>query len=238
MQLIFVILISSALVSGCAMWPSIKSKSDITSAAKTDYFCDKDENAKACANALNEELSLLIDRVRKQNWGISYTSLALATATGSVLTFGGGGDALKGLAIAAGSLLGINTIVDTKTQTAIYRDALKELNCVTGVYVGLKNSGTSISTESANYSSIFDQAEKNKIHIQAATFISTNATDGDEKKILVNHLIKQRVDGIVNFYETVKSTNSSADEKLRTAVNSIRNEAQLKFEVVSCNCPT
>ncbi len=233
MKLILTIISSAVFLSGCAMWPSIKSTADIKAGQSSGQFCNSNDVARDCANALNKELGDLIDHAGKFNWGVSYTSLALATATGSVLTFGGGGDALKGLAIAAGSLLGVNTIVNTKTQIEIYQTARKDLKCVSEGYDELQFSSNLISTKS-KYNSIFDPTDgTTEIKISNINTAKTNFLSNKKINLVMaktdDYLIAERLYGLMDFFETVNSSKATADGKLRTAVNSIRDDVQAKL---------
>lgn len=129
------IAVASLTVGSCAMWPKLTPDSELTPSAKADIVCRTSdfEIAYACAFTANAELSKLVDDVGDYNRSSSYTAWLLGTATGGVLAFGGGEGALKGLAVGAGGLIGLNTIVNTDQQLLALTKAKRELSCVMAV---------------------------------------------------------------------------------------------------------
>lgn len=122
-------------VSSCAMWPKLKPDAELAPASEANIQCRTSsyDTAYACAFTAHAELSELVDHVGNYNRSSSYTAWVLGTVTGGVLAFDGGEGVLKGLAVGAGGLIGLNTIVSTEQQLQAVTKAKNELSCVMAV---------------------------------------------------------------------------------------------------------
>jgi len=139
------IVLASLTMSSCAMWPTLKDDKDLKPAAANEILCRTDDfdTAYKCAAATHAELSDLVDGVGDYNRSSSYAAWVLGTATGGVLAFDGGESGLKGLAVGAGGLIGLNSVVKTDEQIRVVSKAKDELNCVMTVAKQVHAAGTS-----------------------------------------------------------------------------------------------
>ncbi|MHC8337567.1 hypothetical protein [Pseudomonas sp. HLT2-19-2] len=121
--------------SGCAFYPVLKSQQDFKPATTAGIPCNTQHYAEAmqCAATLDGELSELTKGVHEYNLFSSYSAWFLGAITGGVLAFDGGEDVLKGLAVAVGSLVGLNAVVKPEDQRKIASAAQKELSCIVSV---------------------------------------------------------------------------------------------------------
>jgi hypothetical protein len=147
-----IIAISSLTMSSCAMWQKLKPDAELAPATQANIACRTSnfDTAYACAFAAHAELSELVDDVGDYNRSSSYAAWLLATATGGVLAFDGGKSALKGLAVGAGGLIGLNTVVNTDQQLKAITKAKIELGCVMSVSQQIHQAGKSPSIVGLN----------------------------------------------------------------------------------------
>ncbi|WP_085908485.1 hypothetical protein [Kiloniella majae] len=125
-----VLLISvSTIMSACATWPKLKddNKLDVTNAGNSK--CYEAQHAKACALLTITEISELLEDAGDFDRITAYTLLGIGTATGATLAFDGSEDLLKGLAIGTGSLLGLDSVVNTDGQKTVLKAGLKSMAC-------------------------------------------------------------------------------------------------------------
>lgn len=120
---------------GCALYPVMDGPEKFQPATETEIPCNTHDYSKAmqCAVRLNGELSKLTKGVHDYNLFSSYTAWFLGSVTGGVLAFDGGEDVLKGLALGAGSLVGLNAVVKPEEQRKIVSAAQTDLDCIVSV---------------------------------------------------------------------------------------------------------
>lgn len=134
------ILVALAL-PGCAFYPVLDDQEDFKPATEKGFQCNTQDYDKAmlCASKLEAELSELMKGVHQYNLFSSYAAWFLGSVTGGVLAFDGGEDALKGLAVGAGSLIGLNAVVKPEEQRKIASAAQMELSCIVSVAESVRN---------------------------------------------------------------------------------------------------
>lgn len=233
MRIILLILPICIIFSGCSstgLWPKIKNDAeiDLTKDLKTNP-CMNESNALNCALLTIQELNELIDGTGNFNRGTAYTALALGTAAGSVLTFGGGGDALKGLAIAAGSLLGLNATVNTSAQAAIYEKALSDTICLVKTYDAILEAKSKLNISQLSMPSGTDLTAKTKLATKMFGF-----GDGINQSLLTL-MVNQKRTSINNTTDAVNSAHMSANKQLSLGVMAIRTEVRLKLAGMLAN---
>lgn len=248
MRIILLILLICIIFSGCSstgLWPKIKNNAeiDLEKDLKANP-CMDDGKGRNCALLTIQELNELIDGTGNFNRGTAYTALALGAAAGSVLTFGGGGDALKGLAIAAGSLLGLNATVNTSTQAAIYEKALSDTMCLVKTYdaileakIKVCGSSVGIADKDADASNCNIQTVPMHSVTELTKKISLASTEmfGNINQSLLTLMAIQKVASINNTNAAVNSAHMSADKQLSLGVMAVRTEVRLKLAGMLAN---
>lgn len=124
-------LICVSMLSGCAFWPRITPDDELKLSEAITNPCITDDyaNAQKCAVLTAQELGKMLEDTGGFDRGAAYVALGLATATGGIVAFSGGETALKALAVASGSLLGLNAVVNTKQQRPILKKGLDDMIC-------------------------------------------------------------------------------------------------------------
>jgi hypothetical protein len=86
--------------------------------------------AKTCALRSLEEMTALLESGGNFDRAMAYLGLGLATATGTALVHKASEDLIENLAIAAGGLIGLNSVIDTNGQKKILKKAVAHLTCI------------------------------------------------------------------------------------------------------------
>jgi len=152
------------LLSGCAFWPTYKLDTigKLTPrVTATDDNCkntglDSYEKAKSCVVQSLNIVDEMISQTGDFDRGFSYLTIGIASAVGGVMGFNGTKDTLKALGLGSGSLLGINTVIDTNTQRTILTKARDELSCVLRAADAKKQANDNVSSHSENYKVNFE----------------------------------------------------------------------------------
>lgn len=226
-------------LTSCAMWPTLKPDSELKPATATDIECRTSsfDTAYACAFSAHAELTALIDGVGDYNRSSSYAAWVLGTATGGVLAFDGGESVLKGLAVGAGGLIGLNSIVKTDQQIQAVSRAKSQLSCAMSVAQQIHESANSQAMANLKTSSLaaVRTIDSERAKALAVEIDKKNTLLGVESAMAKYRAASEDIQfkSIAKASTAVASSVSSADAgiglKLSNAVFTIRD--QLRAEL-------
>ncbi len=129
---------ATMMLSGCAMWPSMKSDSDLVGVGK-GMTAGKDcsqlltnlTDAYACLSAAKEEMESALDDVGHYELGLGYAAVAGGTAAGYNLAKAAPNmTVVKNLGIGLAALVGVDKVVGPDKQRQALNSGVKAMLCV------------------------------------------------------------------------------------------------------------
>lgn len=118
-----VVLTSLGAQSGCALWPKLAPEyrlaREVQDETKTIMCLDSKDKAIQCAEETIAEFSELLENAGYFERGSAYGLLGIGSATAGAAAFGGTTDLFKGLALGAGSILGLNQVAGIDGQQQV-----------------------------------------------------------------------------------------------------------------------
>lgn len=222
-------------LSGCAMNPGIKRDEtlDVTSQVSPCITSDP-AVARKCALFSISEFSRALEQAGDYDRSAAYATLGLGTLTGAALGFKAPEDAVKGLAVISGGLLGLNSVVNTKEQKAVLEKGLKEVVCLIRAFDAVQLSSTALGISNAQFLKAGTQPSVNilqartlstKLKIPPGTppgQIALLTFDSNSRAAKIEDITKSLSSGIV----TLSSAQSTAGGELSAGVMNARAEVR------------
>lgn len=141
------------LLTGCAMAPGLKSDEKIKLTKQSDSVCitSNPDIARKCALYTIAEISDGLQDAGNYDRGSAYAALGLGTLTGAALGFKAPEDAVKGLAVLSGTLLGLNSVVNSNGQKSVLEKGLKDAVCLIRAFDAVQASSVELKVSEKNF---------------------------------------------------------------------------------------